>query len=172
MVVVKPPSMVAWEEGEAATIAAVSAMNLATAGLVEVIAAVDAGDGWHGWGIRSLEHWVQWKANVSARRAEGLVLIARRRHELPCCYGRFVEGRFTEDTMVRLARRVPAERDSEMAETAAGLLVCQLDRILASLPLLPPPGEDPAPKPDPERFVRTRRRPDGWLHGEFCLPPR
>jgi hypothetical protein len=113
---------------------------------------------------------VCWKAAVSRSRAEGLVRIARRVGELPACWALFEAGRLGEDAMVRIARRVPAERDAEVAALAPALLISQLDRLLRSLPEQPY-GRDPAPTPGPERMCRFRERPDGWLRGEFCLPP-
>jgi hypothetical protein len=161
----------AWREGEAATVAAVSVMNRAVAALVDTIAMLDATGGWTGYGIRSLEHWVQWKANMSEHRAAKLVRVARRRGELPACWALFADGRLTEEAMVRIASRVPAERDREMAATAPGLMIAQLNRVLATLPPLPDPEDPAAPQP-PERqwYLRLHQRPDGSLRGEFDLP--
>lgn len=173
-VVAANPQERAWDEGEAATIAAVSAMNVACASLVDAIAMLIDTGGWAGWGITSIEHWVQWKAAVSMHRAENLVLIARRRDELPGCYEVFRQGRLTEDAMVRIAKRVPAERDAEVAGSATTLTISQLTRVLACLPILPPPEDPdrgPAPEPVRERYVRIHERPDGSMAGQFELPP-
>jgi hypothetical protein len=119
-----------------------------------------------------VEHWVAWKAGVSPRRAEDLTRIARRIDELPACWGLFRSGRLTEDAMVRIARRVPACRDAEVASWAPGMLIRQLTRALASCPELPDPGPNPKPGPfDKQRFLRTHTRSDGWGQGEFSLPP-
>jgi hypothetical protein len=72
--------------------------------------------------------------------------------------------------MVRIARRVPPSRDAEVAALAPTLLVAQLDRLLRSLPEQPD-GTDRPSAPEPERMLRLRDRRDGWLRGEFCLPP-
>ena len=53
-------------------------------------------EGWVGTGIRSVEHWVSWKAAMSSRRASNLAAIARRIHELPCCFALFEAGRLTD----------------------------------------------------------------------------
>lgn len=129
-------------------------------------------DGWGGHGIKSVEHWLTWKAGISNRRAEGLVRIARRVEELPACWAPCQAGRLTEDAMVVIVRRCPAERDAEVASWAGGMLINQLNRCLKSCPEQPDP--DPNPKPDPcdrERFLRLREHPDGSGSGEFCLPP-
>lgn len=156
----------AWCEGEQRTIAAMGAINLATVELVEVIADVLERDGWVGHGIESPVHWVTWKAGVSRRRAKGLVAIADRRGELPRCWTLFAEGRLTEDAMAAIAGRVPASHDEQVARMAPDLLVSQLRRSLASLPPLEPPSS-----PSRERYHRVATRPDGWVQGEYSLPP-
>jgi hypothetical protein len=62
--------------------------------------------------------------------------------------------------MVRIARRVPADRDIDVAALAPEILVSQLDRLLASLPELPDP--DASPKSEPERSMEVRTGRDGW----------
>ncbi|MET0903135.1 MAG: DUF222 domain-containing protein, partial [Acidimicrobiales bacterium] len=152
------------------TVAVMGTVNAAMARLVRTIRMLIDTEGWGGVGIRSVEHWVSWKAAVSSRRAGDLATVARRIHELPCCFALFEAGRLTEDAMVRIARRVPASHDATVAERATGFLISQLDRTLAALP---PLGE-----PEPDRLEhRFRRRCDmwneegGWLGGRFCLPP-
>jgi hypothetical protein len=165
------PQESAWREAERETVAVMGTINLATADLVRTIARLDAVDGWQGHGIRSLEHWVQWKAGISERRAQDLVRIARRSDELPRCWRLFSEGRITEDVMARLARRLPAARDHELALLVPDLMVSQLNRILRTCPELPDGKPSPAFRPEPERYVRSFKDRDGWLRGEFCLPP-
>ena len=87
------------------------------------------------------------------------------------CWSLFSEGRITEDTMARLARRLPAARDAELAVLVPDLMVSQLNRILRTCPEQPDGKPDPAPRPEPERFVGSYKDRDGWLRGEFCLPP-
>ena len=47
-------------------------------------------------------------------------------------------------------------------------MISQLDRLLRSLP---EQADGAEPRPEPERVLRLRNRRDGWLRGEFCLPP-
>ena len=70
--------------------------------------------------------------------------------------------------MVRIARRVPTDRDMDVAALAPEMLVSQLDRLLASLPELPDP--DAPPKSEPERSMEVRTGRDGWTRGRYCLP--
>lgn len=171
MTVVEHPQERAWREGERSTISLMGTINVATAQLVSTVSMLLATDGWHGHGIQSPEHWLTWKAGLERSRANGLVKIARRRGELPACWAMFEEGRLTEDAMVRIARRVPAERDVEVASWAAGMLISQLQRALASCPELPD-ADDTKPLRQPrERFLHLSERDGGWVKGRFCLPP-
>ncbi len=159
----------AWLDGEAETVAIMGTLNAAAAQLVTTIRMLLDTDGWHGWGIQSAEHWVQWKAGVSPARAEALVRIARRIHELPACWALFEQGRITEDAMARVAKRVPADHDADVAEKLPIMTIRQLDRALAACP--PIPEEDSARKRPPERHLTMGHNREGWLNGSFCLPP-
>jgi len=166
------PTERAWAEGEASTVALMGTINVAVARLVVTIRMLIDTGGWAGSGIQTVEHWVTWKACLSRRRAEGLVRIARRIDELPACWALFETGRLTEDAMVRIARKVPAARDAEVAGWAPGMLISQLTRVLRSCPDLPDPAPDRTPIVDGrERYLRMQDDGDGWGKGEFCLPP-
>jgi hypothetical protein len=170
--VIDHPQQRAWAQGEADTIALMGAINLAVARLVATIRMLIDTDGWGGHGIRSIDHWVQWKAGLKATRAQDLVRIARRIEDLPACWALFEAGRLTEDAMACIAQRVPAGRDAEVASWAPGMLVSQLRRALASCPELPDPAPDARPPASrSERFLRSHTTSQGWLKGEFCLPP-
>lgn len=166
----------AWDEAEASTVALMGTINLAVAELVATIRMLMDTNGWHGAGIRSVEHWLCWKADISQRRAENLTRIARRIDELPACWDLFRAGRLTEDAMVRIAQRVPAARDAEVAAWAPGMLISQLTRCLKSCPEQPDgrddePHREPPAESERERYLRLHDLPDGWGQGEFCLPP-
>jgi Domain of unknown function (DUF222) len=164
------PQEAAWRFAEGEAVEVMGTVNVAVARLVAAVRVLVDSDGWEGIGIQSPEHWLCWKAGISRPRAEGLVTIARRAAELPACWALFTAGRLGEDAMVRIARRVPAARDTEVAALAPTLLIAQLDRLLRALPEQPD-GTDRPPAPAPERMLRLRDRHDGWLRGEFCLPP-
>jgi Domain of unknown function (DUF222) len=163
------PQEAAWRFAEGEAMAVMGTVNVGIARLVAAVRDLLAVEGWEGVGIRSPEHWLCWKANVSRSRAEGLVTIAHRASDLPECWSLFQAGVLGEDAMVRIARRVPASRDAEVAALAPQLLIAQLDRLLRTLPELPDP--DAAPRPEPERRVAVRTGRDGWTRGTFCCPP-
>jgi Domain of unknown function (DUF222) len=162
------PQQAAWRFAEGEAVAVMGTVNVAIARLVAAVRDLLAVDGWEGVGIRTPEHWLCWKANVSRPRAEGLVTIARRAGDLPECWALFQAGILGEDAMVRIARRVPAERDIDVAALAPNLLISQLDRLLRTLPELT--DRDAARRPEPERRVAVRTGRDGWTRGTFCLP--
>ncbi|MEO7429794.1 MAG: DUF222 domain-containing protein, partial [Acidimicrobiales bacterium] len=168
MSVIDHPQERAWHEGEVSTVALMGTINLATAQLVATIRMLIDTDGWGGHGIQSVEHWVTWKAGIAPNRAADLARIARRIDELPACWALFEAGQLTEDAMVRIARKVPASRDGEVAGWAPGMLIRQLTRTLRSCPDLPdrPPADQ-----DPQRYLRMRTVRQGWGKGEFSLPP-
>jgi hypothetical protein len=166
--VIDHPQERAWLDGEAETVAVMGTLNAAAAQLVATIRMLLDTDGWHGWGIQSPEHWVTWKAGVSPSRAAALVGIARRLHELPACWALFEQGRITEDAMARVARRVPAEQDADVARKLPVMTIRQLERSLAACP--PLPDEEPKLREPERRFTMNRNR-DGWVSGTYNLPP-
>lgn len=102
-------------------------INLATAELVGTIADVIDNETWAiAGGVRSIEHWVSWQCGVSPERAKSLVVSARRLAELPLTAAVFESGQLSEESMAAIARRVPADRDHEVAPLAAQLLHSQL----------------------------------------------
>ncbi|MEY2434805.1 MAG: hypothetical protein QOC92_4530 [Acidimicrobiaceae bacterium] len=124
----------------------VGVINTATAALVATIETVlDEGIWETAAGIRSPEHWVAWQCGVSSQHAIRLVQLARRRGELPNNTELFDAGQLSEDAMAAIARRVPAEREAEVALLAPRLLHSQLARFLSSLPEYPKKagGEEP-----------------------------
>jgi hypothetical protein len=152
--------------GEFAAARCMGTINAATAELCEALGELHANEGWGGVGIQSLEHWTTWKAGVSNYRAQNLVRIAKRIDELPTCFGLFREGRLSEDSMTRVARKVPASRDDEVANLALHSTVRQLDRILSALPDV----EAPVPPMSRAGGVRLQERPDGSGKAVIELP--
>jgi hypothetical protein len=164
-----PDSEIAWIEGEAAVAIAMSEANIAAVALVEAMVDMLARNGWYGWGINSPEHWLCWKANISAGRADGIVRIAQRKDELPECWALFAAGKVTEDAMVRIARRVPGSHDAQVAGVVTMKTISQLSRALACLPELPKPDKPDDP-PEPNYHLHRHRLPNGEETGSYHLP--
>ena len=163
------PQEAAWRFAEGEAVAVMGAVNVAVARLVAAVRGLLDTDGWEGVGIRSPEHWLCWKANLSRARAEGLVTIARRARDLPECWAAFAAGRLGEDAMVRIARRVPAARDAEVAALAPTLLVAQLDRLFAR-PARTTRRHRPAPARSRSGCCACATAATAGYAGEFCLP--
>jgi hypothetical protein len=108
-------------------------VNATTAALVVLIAEVLEAGAWAVSGIRSVEHRVAWQCGVSPRRARDLVAMARRRADLPAVFELFEAGLLTEDAVAAVVRRVPDERDGEVAELLPLLLHSQLRRWLSTM---------------------------------------
>ena len=161
----------AWEEAESAVVALMGTINRSMAQLVVMIRMLLDTGAWAGHGIRSIEHWVMWKACASHRRATDLVRIARRIDDLPICWGRFERGELTEEAMALIARVVPAARDGEVAGWAPLMTMSQLRRALRSCPETPAGADKQRPEPVRERSLRTWTDDDGWGGGSFSLPP-
>ncbi len=130
-----------WAEGRVAEL--MGTVNAATAELVSVIGRVLESGAWGGAGVRSPEHWVAWRAGVSAGRARALVAMARRLGELPEAAAQFSAGRLSEDSVRLVVARTPAARDAEVANLATHTSVAQLGRILRSLPPVPSDPDEP-----------------------------
>ena len=54
----------------------VGQLNALHAQLVDLVAEAQATNAWSGLGIRSLTHWLTWKAGVTNERANALVRLA------------------------------------------------------------------------------------------------
>ena len=140
-------------------------INSATAELVEVLGDVIDRDVWAVGGIRSPEQWVAWQCGVSPRRSRDLVCLARRRAELPAMTKLFDAGLVSEDAAAAVARRVPADRDAEVAELAPVLLHTQLTRWLSAVP-----RSEPEPDVDPEGEAARRVVVFGADRGSVAVP--
>src|ERR1700712_6102854 len=62
---------------------------------------------WEDSDCRSPEQWLAWQTGLSPERAHQIVLIARRRAELPVTFAAFADGLLSIDQMAVVARRAP-----------------------------------------------------------------
>ena len=106
-------------------------LNLLHGQLVELTVEVLEGDYWAGYGVRSPEHWLTWKTGLSPYRARDIVLLARRKAELPCIFQAFTKGLLAIDQVAVLARHARSWHDEELADLAQSMTVAQLSQVLA-----------------------------------------
>ena len=121
----------------------VGQLNALHAELVDLVAEARATNAWAGLGIRSLTHWLTWKAGVSNPHAAQLVRLAEARETHPRISEAFEAGRLTVD-QAAVAVKVPAHNDRQVAEMAPLATVNQLHTIVrCAHPVTPPPAEPP-----------------------------
>ena len=140
----------------------VGQLNALHAQLVDLVAEARDTNAWAGLGIRSLTHWLTWKAGVSNQHAAALVRLADARARTPSSRALFADGRLTVDqaaVAVKVARppRSPGRRDG-----AAG----HGQPAAHHRPLLPAgrtPADPPTPPADRDT-VSTWTNDDGRYH--------
>src|SRR3954454_11300163 len=106
----------------------VGQLNALHAALVDLVAEARATNAWAGVGVRSLTHWLTWKAGVSNPHAAQLVGLADGRQTHPQISAEFEAGRLTVD-QAAVAVKVPAHNDRQVAEMAPLATVNQLHTI-------------------------------------------
>ena len=84
----------------------VGQLNALHAQLVDLVVEARATNAWAGVGIRSLTHWLTWKAGVSNPHAAQLVRLAEARETHPRISAAFEAGRLTVD-QAAIAVKVP-----------------------------------------------------------------
>ncbi len=133
-------------------------ISAATAELVDVLADALDRKVWHGYGIKSPEHWASVRFGVSASHASRLVAAARELRDLPKIRAAFAAGEITEDHVAVIIRAGVTEfHDGEVASLAQVATVPQLRKGLSFLPKPPAePEAEPAAGPEraPEPVVR------------------
>ncbi len=167
-------------------------LNACHAALVDLVAEVIATDAWHGWGIRSLEHWITWRTGLSGGHARSLIALATAAQSHPKVCAAFAAGQLSID-QAALAVRARREHDDDIAVWARVMTLPQLrvavrasntsaaDRDNTADDSDPEPTEPdvkPAPPATRVRVVATRRgrhlAPAGSLdadHGASSTPP-
>jgi hypothetical protein len=80
--------------------------------LLMLIGKFDENGGWHGIGINSCAHWLNWKCGISLGPAREKVRVARALPGLPKISAAFGEGRVSY-SKVRAMTRVATEKNEE-----------------------------------------------------------
>ena len=119
------------DEIEAKIASAAGALNVAHGRLVELAADLIESELWRGYGIKSVEHWLCWKAGLSPERARQITAVARRRSELPVTVATLTAGELSVDQVICVAKHAPAHNDAEVASFAKVATVTQLRSTLS-----------------------------------------
>ena len=119
------------DEIEAKIASAAGALNVAHGRLVELAADLIESELWRGYGIKSVEHWLCWKAGLSPERARQITAVARRRSELPVTVATLTAGELSVDQVICVAKHAPAPNDAEVASFAKVATVTQLRSTLS-----------------------------------------
>jgi hypothetical protein len=144
--------------------AVVGQLNVLHAELVELVAEAVDTSAWAGVGIRSVAHWVSWKAGVSPAHAAELVALAAAGATHPAIMGAFADGELTVD-QAAMAIKVPSHNDAEVARLAKLSTVTQLRTIVRCAR----PAPTAKPPETPAESVSTWTDDDGRVHGRFAL---
>jgi len=142
------------DEIEAQVASAAGALNVAHGRLVELAADLIESGLWRGYGIKSVEHWLCWKAGLSPERARQITAVARRRRELPVTLATLTAGELSVDQVICVARHAPAHNDAEVASFAKVATVTQLRSTLSRYRSPTKPSRAPSTPPS-----RRRRQP-------------
>jgi hypothetical protein len=123
---------------------------------------------WEGFGIRSLGHWLTWKAGLSQAHAAEIERLARASVSHPKVMATFAEGLVSLDQAV-VATKAPAYLDSDFAQLAQVCTVSQLRLAVRAARPAPPP---PPPLDDHDDEVEAGgERVEGWFddNGRYQL---
>lgn len=116
--------------------------------LVELVGTVLDDDLWEGLvGVHSPAHWLAWRAGLQLNQAKAIVLIARRRRELPATVAALAAGELSLEQARLIAKHAPAAFDASVCNFAKYQTIPQLTRNLRDY-AFDPDGEHPDPDPD------------------------
>jgi hypothetical protein len=135
-------------------------LNVLHAELVALAAEALETGCWGGLGIRSLAHWLTWKAGLSQTHAAEIARLAEARVSHPKVMATFGEGLVSLD-QATVATKAPAYLDSDFAQLAQVCTVSQLRlAVRAARPAPPPP---PPPVDDDDVVEVGGERVEGWF---------
>lgn len=152
------------------TAQAAGQLNLAHATLVDIAVELIEGEHWGDGGFRSPEHYLTVRAGLSPAHARDVVMVARRRADLPDTAAAVSAGELSLDAAAVVAHHVPATYQASMTHLARHATVPQLRRVVSRHAFHDPgaaaPGASPETTADP---IGTGRAigavPDGPVRG-------
>jgi hypothetical protein len=88
-------------------------------------------DLWRGTGVRSVEHWLSWKAGLSWQRAHQIAEVAQRSAELPVTHQTFTNGELSFEQVPALTTTATIHDDADLASFAKAATVSQIRRTVS-----------------------------------------
>ncbi len=95
-------------------------LDAGTFQLLELIGKFDEMDGWHGIGIQSCAHWLNWKCGISMGAAREKVRVARALPGLSDISDAFREGRVSYSKVRAMTRVATAKNEDALLQIALG----------------------------------------------------
>ena len=95
-------------------------LDAGTYRLLELIREFDEQGGWHGTGIRSCAHWLNWKCGMNLGAARQKVRVARALPELPKISAALREGRVSYSKVRAMTRVATRKNEAALLEVALG----------------------------------------------------
>ncbi|WP_289019819.1 HNH endonuclease signature motif containing protein [uncultured Ornithinimicrobium sp.] len=143
----------------------------ATARFLALLGRFDEQGGWAGPGIRSLAHWLSWRAGMSLRTARDHVRVARSLRSLPQTAQAFGKGELSYSKVRAISRVATQETEPELVALARNAPAAHVERITAGLRTVaaeeerrqerssrpdPEPGQPPRPSDPPPQSLQWR----------------
>lgn len=126
----------------------------AEARFLRLLGEFDVLGGWGGPGIRSLAHWLSWRAGMSLRTAQEHIRMARTLRDLPLTSAAFGAGELSFSKVRALTRVATPRTEESLVSIAKNATAAHVERIVAGLRKVSPDEpspEDPEPgDPDPD----------------------
>lgn len=99
---------------------------------LELLAELDARQGWGASGMRSTAHWLSWRTGMRLGVARERVRVARALGSLPLVREAFAAGRLSYCKVRAVSRVATPPTEPELVELALGATGAQLERIVRS----------------------------------------
>lgn len=105
----------------------------AEARFIRLLGSFDVWEGWGGPGVRSLAHWLSWRAGMSLRTAREHVRMARALRDLPRTEDAFGAGELSFSKVRALTRIATRETEASLLAIARNAPAAHVERLVAGL---------------------------------------
>jgi len=95
-------------------------LDAGTFQLLELIGEFDENEGWHGTGINSCAHWLNWKCGMNLGAAREKVRVARALPDLPKISTAFREGKVSYSKVRAMTRVATKKNETALLQIALG----------------------------------------------------